>query len=83
MPSLQIRKLPDTIYEALKVKARNEQRSLSQQAIIALSKGLDIPFDYLKRKKKLIKEIEQDVDKWEKIRHIDVAALIREDRDNR
>ncbi len=36
MPNLQIRDLPQDIYDALKVDAINEQRSLTQQAIVAL-----------------------------------------------
>ncbi len=39
MPLLQIRDLPDELYEALRRKAAEERRSLSQQAIVTLSKG--------------------------------------------
>lgn len=36
MPNLQIRDLPQDLYDALKTDARMEQRSLTQQAIVAL-----------------------------------------------
>ena len=36
MPNLQIRDLPQDLYDALKTDARIEQRSLTQQAIVAL-----------------------------------------------
>lgn len=36
MPNLQIRDLPQDLYDALKADARIEQRSLTQQAIVAL-----------------------------------------------
>jgi plasmid stability protein len=36
MPSLQIRNLPEHVYEALVVRAQAEHRSLSQQAAIEL-----------------------------------------------
>jgi len=36
MPNLQIRDLPQELYDALKVDAMIEQRSLTQQAIVAL-----------------------------------------------
>lgn len=36
MPNLQIRDLPEDIYEALKTDAVMKQRSLTQQAIVAL-----------------------------------------------
>ena len=36
MPSLQIRDLPDDVYEALAYRAQAEHRSLAQQAIVEL-----------------------------------------------
>lgn len=36
MPTLQIRDLPDDLYQALSVDARDEHRSLTQQAIVEL-----------------------------------------------
>lgn len=38
MPSLQIRNLPDDIFQVLRLRARREHRSLAQQAIIELRK---------------------------------------------
>jgi plasmid stability protein len=36
MPSLQIRDLPDDVYQALAFRARQEHRSLAQQAVAEL-----------------------------------------------
>jgi plasmid stability protein len=36
MPSLQIRDLPDDLYQALALRAAREHRSLAQQAIVEL-----------------------------------------------
>lgn len=36
MPSLQIRDLPDDLYQALAFRARQEHRSLAQQAVAEL-----------------------------------------------
>lgn len=36
MASLQIRDMPDDVYEALASRARHEHRSLAQQAIVEL-----------------------------------------------
>ena len=83
MPTLQIRKLPEDIYQALKEEAERERRSLSQQAIITLAKGLDVPLDFRERRKKVIAEIKQEVHLWKKLVNVDVAAWIREDRDSR
>lgn len=38
MPSLQIRKLPADVYEALRYRAEREGRSLAQQALAELRK---------------------------------------------
>ncbi|MCB0559459.1 MAG: hypothetical protein H6573_21115 [Lewinellaceae bacterium] len=83
MPTLQIRKLPDDIYQALKDEAERERRSISQQAIISLAKGLDVPVDFRERRKKIIAEIKQEVHLWKKWANVDVASWIREDRDSR
>jgi len=83
MPTLQIRKLPDNIYQALKDAAERERRSLSQQAIITLAKGLDVPFDFRERRREIIAEIKREAHLWGKWAHVDVAAWVREDRDNR
>lgn len=40
MPALQIRDLPPDLYEALSTKAREEGRSLAQQAIVELRLSL-------------------------------------------
>ncbi len=36
MPSLQIRDLPQDVYEALSLRAQSESRSLAQQAVVEL-----------------------------------------------
>ena len=36
MPSLQIRDLPDDLYQSLSFRARQEHRSLAQQAVVEL-----------------------------------------------
>ena len=83
MPTLQIRKLPEDIYQALKEEAERERRSLSQQAIITLAKGLDVPLDFRERRKKVIAKIKRDAHLWKKWANVDVSAWIREDRDSR
>lgn len=41
MPSLQIRDMPEQVYEALSERARARRRSLAQQAVVELSKPHD------------------------------------------
>lgn len=39
MPTLQIRNLPDDVYQALAFRAERAQRSLAQQALVELRGG--------------------------------------------
>jgi antitoxin FitA len=42
MPTLQIRDLPDDVYQRVSIAARAEQRSLSQQAVVELRRALNL-----------------------------------------
>lgn len=42
MPILQIRDVPDDVYQGIAAAARAEQRSLSQQAVVALRRALGL-----------------------------------------
>lgn len=83
MPSLQIRKLPLAIYTALKAAAERERRSISQQAIVALSRGLQLEENFRDRRRRVLSEIQKDAYLWKDINHIDIATRVREDRDSR
>jgi antitoxin FitA len=81
MPSLQVRDLPEEIYQALKRAAQAEHRSLSQQAIVALARGLDLGVDHRKRRANLLRQWKQEpLGQWA---HVDVTAWVRADRDSR
>lgn len=45
MATLQIRDLPDDVYQGVSAAARAEQRSLSQQAVVELRRALGIGTD--------------------------------------
>ncbi len=60
MPSLQVRELPPQIYHKLQSKAQKEHRSFSQQAIVALAKGLDMEENPKNRRAALLKNILDD-----------------------
>lgn len=81
MPSIQVRDLPEQIYRKLQINAKKDHRSLSQQAIVTLKKGLDIDENSKERRRILVDQILSrrvliDIDKLD-----DPANLIREDRD--
>ena len=81
MPSLQVRDLPEEIYQALKRAAQAERRSLSQQAIVSLAKGLNLGVDHRKRRAKLLEQWSQEpLGQWAQV---DVTSWVRSDRDSR
>ncbi|NLD39434.1 MAG: hypothetical protein GX654_21470 [Desulfatiglans sp.] len=81
MTSLQVRELPENIYLKLQEEAKKENRSLAQQAVAVLAKGLDLEVNPKKRREELLKMlreapiIDQDSD------IPDPVQLIREDRE--
>lgn len=80
MPSLQIRKLPEALYEALKEAANREHRSLSQQAIVALAKGLEYPFLGKERRIEVLNIIEERITHWSHLVADDAVDFLQEDR---
>ncbi len=80
IPSLQVRKLPEHLYQKLKETAVAKHRCLAQQAIIALARGLETELDPKMRRKMILKNIaqEQPIGMAEKLS--DPAKLIDGDR---
>lgn len=81
MPSLQVRELPDPIYRKLADEAEREHRSLSQQAIAVLARGLGISQDPKERRRQLMERIRTKPVKWAGKKIPDPVDMIREDRD--
>ena len=82
MPSLQVRELPINIYRQLKQRSEAEYRSLAQEAVAILAKGLNVDFSAKERRAKLLLKIrEQSKTKNKLMPVIDVAKLVREDRE--
>ena len=59
MPSLQIRDLPEDIYEALRFRAASEHRSLTQQALADLTQV--VKSRQTDTRKKLLASIRQEI----------------------
>lgn len=80
MPSIQIRNVPAEIYEALALRAREEKRSLAQQALTELGRISERGTHG--RRKRILRQIRRDLEE-RKPRDLDIApeTLIREDRD--
>ena len=81
MASLQIRKLPENFYFLLKQRAEAEHRSIAQEAIVLLAKGLDTSIAPKERRNKLLQKIEEEAELFSgTVAKLDQVELIREDR---
>ena len=81
MPSLQVRELPENIYQLLQESAKKEHRSLAQEAVITLARGLQTSVSNKKRREKLLKSIAAHPCCYDKNKAPDPVVLIREDRE--
>ena len=80
MPSLQIRDVPDNIYYLLQKKAKAEHRSLAQEAVVMLAKGLNTSVSNKSRRDELLHNIAKDRCDNKAVLQLDAANLVREDR---
>jgi len=79
MPLLQVRNVPDHIYRLLAEQAEKERRSLAQQVVAVLARGLDVELDAKARRQKVLRMIRLgDRDRTGKLS--DPARLVRQDR---
>ncbi|MDA3903824.1 MAG: hypothetical protein PF441_10315 [Desulfuromusa sp.] len=81
MPSLQVRELPEHIYQSLCHEAETSHRSIAQQAVAALAKGLSLELSPQMRRKALLSAIREGAESLQVSGFPDPALLIREDRD--
>jgi len=79
MPVIQVRDVPDPIYRLLAEQARRERRSLAQQVVAVLARGLDVDLDAKARRRTLLDSL-QAGSAAPAGRLSDPARLIREDR---
>ena len=79
MPTIQVRDVPDHIYRRLAERAEKERRSLAQQALAVLARGLDVELDAKARRQKVLRDI-RAADHGKARKLSDPAKLIREDR---
>ena len=79
MPLLQVRDIPEHLYRLLAEQAEKERRSLAQQAVAVLARGLEVELDAKARRQKVLRAI-QESRQARPARLKDPAKLIREDR---
>lgn len=80
MPLLQVRDVPEDLYERLSQIAEQDNRSITQETIILLKKALNYKESRISRRKRILSEIRNDVID-ESNKFPDPAILIREDRE--
>ena len=80
MPSLQIRELPEHIYKKLQRQAIKEHRSIAQQAVAALAKGLKTSLNIKERRVEILFELRKNKDRVSAYKLSDPVGLIRKDR---
>jgi hypothetical protein len=78
MPLIQVRDAPEYIYRLLAKQAEEERRSLAQQVVAVLARGLNAEIDAKGRRRKALQAIQASGIQTGKVS--DPAKLIREDR---
>jgi hypothetical protein len=79
MPLIQVRDVPDHIYRLLAEQAEKERRSLAQQVLAVLARGLEVELDAKARRQKVLRAIQEgNPQKTRSLTGPD--KLIREDR---
>jgi hypothetical protein len=80
MPLLQVRDCPDDIYKEISMVAHKQNRTIAQQTIVLLKKGLGLDESNKERRKTTLERIQARTIPDE-LKKIDFVKLIREDRD--
>ena len=80
MPLLQVRDCPEDIYQKIALVAKRQNRSIAQQTLVLLEKGLGQEQSNSERRRQLL-EIIAARDIPQAVKDLDAVALIREDRD--
>ena len=80
MPLLQVRECPEDIYKKVTYEAKRQNRTIAQQVIVLIEKGLGLEQSNVERRKAVLEKIENRIIPDE-IKTIDEVALIREDRE--
>lgn len=79
MPLIQMRDVPDHIYRQIEEQAGQERRSLGQQAVAILARGLRADLDPKERRRRVLQAV-QAAGKKGLSRLSDPVKLIRKDR---
>jgi len=79
VPLLQVRDCPEDIYKKISINARKQNRTIAQQILIILEKGLGQEQSNIERRKAILEKISMRKIN-PKANEIDDVALLSEDR---
>jgi hypothetical protein len=79
MPLLQVRDCPEDLYRKITYYARKQNRTIAQQVVVLLEKGLGQELSNIERRKELLEKINSR-NIPERVQEMNDVALIREDR---
>jgi len=79
MALLQVRNFPDEKYEEISRMAKMERRTIAQQTVLLIEKGLASDKAASRRQQAIERTLAREVPEW--MKGVDTAAMIREDRD--
>ena len=80
MPLLQVRNFPEDIYEEISIEAKRQHRTIAQQTIVLIKKGLKKKLSNLERRRLVLERISK-MHVPEEAKKIDHVKWIREDRE--
>ncbi|MDF7798836.1 hypothetical protein P4C99_05150 [Pontiellaceae bacterium B1224] len=80
MPSLQVREMPAMLYGTLQEHAKREHRSLAQQAVVTLARGMELTENPRKRREALLDRIKEAQLSPPDSNLPDAADMVKEDR---
>jgi len=78
MPSLQVREMPAVLYGTLQEHAKREHRSLAQQAVVTLARGMDLIENPAERRREILRRIKASAIVSAELP--DAAEMVKEDR---
>ena len=79
MPLLQVRDIPEDLYDELSKVAKQDNRSIAQETIVLLRNALDQKNERIKRRRAIIEQAKKlNLDPNDTL--FDPVGLIREDR---
>jgi NAD(P)H-hydrate repair Nnr-like enzyme with NAD(P)H-hydrate dehydratase domain len=79
MPLLQVRNFPEDIYEKIKREAKRENRTITQQTVVLIKRGLGEKDSSRERMMRALEKTKNMVVS-EEAKKIDVVQWMREDR---